>query len=143
MAYRLFDPKLSPDALEKQLLAAWKHERLFQKTQEAVRYGPPYRATPEAIRNILLPTPAGGRVPLGQVAQVELKQGAFMIYRENGQRYIPIKFSVRGRDLATTMQDAEARLRARIHLPAGYYYDWAGEYENLQREERGSPSSSR
>jgi len=101
-----------------------------------VRYGAPYRTTPEAIRNILLPTPAGGRVPLGQVAQVELKQGAFMIYRENGQRYIPIKFSVRGRDLATTMQDAEARLRARIHLPAGYYYEWAGEYENLQREER-------
>jgi len=42
MAYRLFDPKLSPDALEKQLLAAWKHERLFQKTQEAARYGPPF-----------------------------------------------------------------------------------------------------
>src|SRR5437879_4107637 len=101
-----------------------------------VRYAPPYRANPEAIRNILLPTPDGGRVPLGQVARVALKQGAFMIYRENGQRYIPIKFSVRGRDLATTMQDAEARLRARIHLPAGYYYDWAGEYENLQREER-------
>ncbi len=101
-----------------------------------VRYTEPYRANPEAIRNILLPTPEGGRVPLGQVAHVELKPGAFMIYRENGQRYIPLKFSVRGRDLAATIEDAQARLQGLIHLPAGYYYEWAGEYESLQQEER-------
>jgi cobalt-zinc-cadmium resistance protein CzcA len=101
-----------------------------------VRYTQAYRANPEAIRNILLPTPEGGRVPLGQVAHVELKPGAFMIYRENGQRYIPLKFSVRGRDLAATIQDAQARLQARVQLPAGYYYEWAGEYESLQQEER-------
>jgi cobalt-zinc-cadmium resistance protein CzcA len=101
-----------------------------------VRYIAPYRGNAEAIRNILLPTPDGGRVPLGQVAHVDLKQGAFMIYRENGQRYIPIKFSVRGRDLAATIQDAQARLQAAIHLPPGYFYEWAGEYESLQREER-------
>ena len=101
-----------------------------------VRYTEPYRANPEAIRNILLPTPEGGRVPLGQVAHVELKPGAFMIYRENGQRYIPLKFSVRGRDLAATIEDAQARLQRLIHLPAGYYYEWAGEYESLQQEER-------
>src|SRR5207245_6767015 len=94
-----------------------------------VRYAPPYRANPEAIRNILLPTPDGGRVPLGQVARVALQQGAFMIYRENGQRYIPIKFSVRGRDLASTIHEAQARLAASVHLPAGYYYASAGEYE--------------
>jgi cobalt-zinc-cadmium resistance protein CzcA len=101
-----------------------------------VRYAAPYRADPNAIRNILLTTPDGSRVPLGQVARVDLQQGAFMIYRENGQRYIPIKFSVRGRDLAATMRDAQARLRASVHLPPGYYYEWAGEYESLQREER-------
>ncbi|HEX9487085.1 MAG TPA: CusA/CzcA family heavy metal efflux RND transporter [Gemmatimonadales bacterium] len=101
-----------------------------------VRYTERYRANPEAIRNILLPTPEGGRVPLGQVAHVELKPGAFMIYRENGQRYIPLKFSVRGRDLAATIEDAQARLQGLIHLPAGYYYEWAGEYESLQQEER-------
>ena len=101
-----------------------------------VRYAPAQRTSPEAIRNILLPTPEGGRVPLGQVARVDLTQGAFMIYRENGQRYIPIKFSVRGRDLATTIQDVEARLRASVHLPRGYYYEWAGEYESLRNEER-------
>ena len=101
-----------------------------------VRYSAPYRTSPEAIRNILLATPDGSRIPLGQVARVELTQGAFMIYRENGRRYIPIKFSVRGRDLAATIQDAEARLQTAIHLPGGYYYEWAGEYESLRREER-------
>jgi cobalt-zinc-cadmium resistance protein CzcA len=101
-----------------------------------VRYTAPSRTNPAAIRDILLPTPEGGRVPLGEVAHVDLKEGAFMIYRENGERYIPIKFSVRGRDLAATIQDAEGRLQASVHLPDGYYYEWAGEYESLRREER-------
>jgi len=101
-----------------------------------VRYTAPSRTNPAAIRDILLPTPEGGRVPLGEVAHVDLKEGAFMIYRENGERYIPIKFGVRERDLAATIQDAEGRLQASVHLPDGYYYEWAGEYESLRREER-------
>jgi len=101
-----------------------------------VRYAPPYRTTPEAVRNILLPTPDGLHVPLGQVARVDLQQGAFMIYRENGRRYVPIKFSVRGRDLASTIQEAQARLAASVRLPPGYYYEWAGEYESLRAEQR-------
>jgi len=99
-----------------------------------VRYARQYRDTPHAIRNILLATPEGGRVPLGQVADVEMKQGAFMIYRENGERYIPIKFSVRGRDLASTVEEAQRRIKARVHLPAGYHYEWAGEYDSYVRE---------
>ena len=71
-----------------------------------IRYRPESRQSAEAIGNILLPTPDGGQVPLSQVAQVALRQGAFMIYRENGQRFIPVKFSVRGRDLGGTMTDA-------------------------------------
>ena len=100
-----------------------------------VRYAPAYRATPEAIRSILLPTASGGRVPLGEVARVELQQGAFMIYRENGSRYIPIRFSVRGRDLASTMTELQTRLQG-IHLPAGYHFEWAGEYDSLRKEVR-------
>ncbi|HUA00228.1 MAG TPA: CusA/CzcA family heavy metal efflux RND transporter [Candidatus Aquilonibacter sp.] len=100
-----------------------------------IRYAPPNRASPDAIRQILLPTPDGGRVPLGQVANVLLKEGAFMIYRENGRRYIPVKFSVRGRDLAGTIQDAQNRIRANVRLPQGYHYEWAGEYESLREEE--------
>jgi cobalt-zinc-cadmium resistance protein CzcA len=101
-----------------------------------VRYLPQYRQTPEAIRNILLATPDGSRVPLGQVADVTVKDGAFMIYRENGRRYIPIKFSVRGRDLAGTVADMQQRLAKGVALPEGYYYEWAGEYDSLQKEER-------
>jgi heavy metal efflux system protein len=101
-----------------------------------VRYPPQFRQTPEAIRDIQLPTPDGGRVPLGQVAKITLHEGAFMIYRENGRRYIPIKFSVRGRDLAGTMTDVQQRLVQSVRLPEGYHYEWAGEYDSLQKEQR-------
>jgi heavy metal efflux system protein len=101
-----------------------------------VRYQPQYRSTPEAIRNILLPTPNGGNIPLGQVADVSLRDGVFMVYRENGRRYIPIKFSVRGRDLSSTIEDVQSRLARQVHLPEGYHIEWAGEYESLRREQR-------
>ena len=101
-----------------------------------VRYPAQFRETPEAIRDIQLPTPDGGRVPLGQVAKISLHEGAFMIYRENGRRYIPIKFSVRGRDLAGTMNDVQGRLVQSVRLPEGYHYEWAGEYDSLEKEQR-------
>jgi heavy metal efflux system protein len=101
-----------------------------------IRYQPRFRQTPEAIRNILLPTPDGKNVPLGQVADVSLRQGAFMIYRENGRRYIPVKFSVRGRDLASTIQEVQQRLAKKVRLPESYHLEWAGEYESLRREQR-------
>jgi cobalt-zinc-cadmium resistance protein CzcA len=101
-----------------------------------IRYQPQFRQTPEAIRNILLPTPDGNNVPLGQVADVSLREGAFMIYRENGRRYIPVKFSIRNRDLAGTIQDVRARLSRQVHLPEGYHLEWAGEYESLKQEQR-------
>ena len=101
-----------------------------------VRYPAQDRETPEAIRDIQLPTPDGGHVPLGQVANISLHEGAFMIYRENGRRYIPIKFSVRGRDLAGTMNDVQGRIAQAVHLPEGYHYEWAGEYDSLKKEQR-------
>ncbi|MDR3720490.1 MAG: CusA/CzcA family heavy metal efflux RND transporter [Candidatus Acidoferrales bacterium] len=101
-----------------------------------IRYQPQFRTSAEAIRNILLPTPAGNNIPLGQVADVSLRQGAFMIFRENGRRYIPVKFSVRGRDLAGTIQDVQSRLAQKVHLPEGYHLEWAGEYDSLQKEQR-------
>jgi cobalt-zinc-cadmium resistance protein CzcA len=73
-------------------------------------------------------------VPLGSVANVSLRNGAFMIYREGGRRYIPIKFSVRGRDLSTTIEELKSQMAHQIKLPAGYSYTWAGEYDNLQKE---------
>ncbi len=101
-----------------------------------IRYKQGFRESPEEIRNILLPVPDGTRVPLGEIAKVSLHEGAFMIYREAGRRYIPIKFSVRGRDLSSTVQDVQARIARSIHLPEGYHLEWAGEYDSLKKEQR-------
>ena len=101
-----------------------------------VRYQPQYRQNADEMRNILLPTADGNRVPLGEVANIGFREGAFMIYRENGRRYIPIKFSVRGRDLAGTIADVQGRLQRSLLLPEGYHYEWAGEYDSLQKEQR-------
>ena len=101
-----------------------------------VRYKPEFRQDPEAMKNILLATPDGNRVPLGQVANIGFREGAFMVYRENGRRYIPIKFSVRGRDLAGTIQDVQSKLARSVRLPEGYHYEWAGEYDSLRKEQQ-------
>jgi heavy metal efflux system protein len=102
----------------------------------AVRYAPQFRSTPQEISRILLPTPDGNQVQLGTVADVSIRNGAFMIYHEGGRRYIPIKFSVRGRDLASAIQDLQSRLADQIALPAGYDYTWAGEFDSLRKEQR-------
>jgi cobalt-zinc-cadmium resistance protein CzcA len=101
-----------------------------------VRYAPKYRQDPEAMKDILLPTPDNNRVPLGDVAKIGYQEGAFMIYRENGRRYVPIKFSVRGRDLAGAIQEVQAKLSSSVRLPEGYHYEWAGEYDSLRKEQR-------
>jgi len=101
-----------------------------------VRYKPAYRQDPESMKNILLSTPDSNRVPLGQVAEIGFREGAFMVYRENGRRYIPIKFSVRGRDLAGTIQEVQAKLARSVRLPEGYHYEWAGEYDSLRKEQQ-------
>ena len=119
--------------------AAWPRRKFSKATAASISWfaiPPQFRQTPEAIRNILLPTPDGSHVPLGQVATSRCDEGAFMIYRENGRRYIPIKFSVRGRDLAGTMKDVQQRLAQSVHLPEGYHFEWAGEYDSLQKEQR-------
>jgi len=108
-------------------------DRRFDLT---VRFPERFRNGPAAIQGILLPTPDGGRVPIGQIADVETRDGAFMIYRENGRRYLPIKFSVRGRDLSTTIQDLQRELANKIKLPSGYNYTWAGEFDSLRKEQR-------
>jgi heavy metal efflux system protein len=101
-----------------------------------VRYQAQYRENVDAMRNILLTTADGSRVPLGEVANIGFREGAFTIYRENGRRYIPIKFSVRGRDLAGTIADVQQKLEQQVHLPEGYHYEWAGEYDSLRKEQR-------
>ena len=97
-----------------------------------VRFLPQYRENVEAISNIPVSTPDGGRIPLKQIAEVSKQTGASFIYREDNARYIPIKFSVRGRDLQSTIADAEERLSQQVNIPQGYRYEWAGEFQELQ-----------
>ncbi|MBS0213354.1 MAG: efflux RND transporter permease subunit [Proteobacteria bacterium] len=102
-----------------------------------VRLDKQYRNDLDSIRRILIgaPSPSGNgvvQVPLEDVAKVSLVSGASFIYREQQERYIPIKFSVRGRDLGTTVLQAQREIAKKVQLPGGYRIEWVGEFGNLQ-----------
>jgi cobalt-zinc-cadmium resistance protein CzcA len=102
-----------------------------------VRLAPEYRGSLDAIRHIQVgaSNPSGGPpipVPLSAIADIRLVSGAAFIYREHQERYIPIKFSVRGRDLAGAVQDAQRRIARQVRMPAGYRLEWVGEFGELQ-----------
>jgi cobalt-zinc-cadmium resistance protein CzcA len=101
-----------------------------------VRYQRPYRDTPEAIDDIRLLSPSGERVSLAQLTKVQTIDGAEEVYREAGQRYVAIKYSVRGRDLGSTVEEAIKKVNAEVKLPPGYKFDWAGEYESQKRSSK-------
>ncbi|TCK73879.1 efflux RND transporter permease subunit [Acidipila rosea] len=101
-----------------------------------LRYQPHYRDTKEAIENIRLLAPSGERVSLAQLTKVQTLDGAEEIYREEGQRYVAIKYSVRGRDLGSTVEEAIAKVNKQVELPPGYHIDWAGEYESQKRADK-------
>jgi cobalt-zinc-cadmium resistance protein CzcA len=101
-----------------------------------VRYDPASRSTPEEISNIRLLAPSGERVSLAQLTQVKVEDGAEEIYREGGSRYVAIKYSVRDRDLGSTVEEAIAKVNKQVKLPPGYSLDWAGEYESQKRSSR-------
>ena len=98
-----------------------------------VRYQEPYRRTVEDISNIRILAPSGERVSLAQLCDVKVEDGASMIYREANSRYIAIRYSVRGRDLGSTVEEAIREVNEKVKLPQGYRLDWAGEYESQQR----------
>jgi cobalt-zinc-cadmium resistance protein CzcA len=100
-----------------------------------VRYLPEYRSTREALEDIRLLSPTGTRVSLAQLCKVEQRDGGSEIYREANQRYIAIKYSVRGRDLGGAVEEAIAKVNAQVQLPRGYHIDWEGEYESEKRAE--------
>jgi cobalt-zinc-cadmium resistance protein CzcA len=101
-----------------------------------VRYLPQYRDTQQAIDNIRLLAPSGERVSLAQLTTIKTADGAEEVYREAGQRYVAIKYSVRDRDLGSTVEEAIRKVNAQVKLPPGYKIDWAGEYESQQRSSR-------
>ena len=101
-----------------------------------VRLAKEYRSSLATIRNITIgaSNPNGGvvQVPLSEIADVDLVSGASFIYREDQERYIPVKFSVRGRDLGGTVLEAQRRVADEVTLPAGYHLEWVGQFTNLQ-----------
>jgi len=107
-----------------------------QRYDLVLRYLPQYRDTREAIEKIRLLAPTGGRVSLGQLTKVSVLDGGSEIYREANSRYVAIKYSVRGRDLGSTVEEAIRKVKAAVKLPTGYTIDWAGEYESQKRSER-------
>jgi heavy metal efflux system protein len=98
-----------------------------------LRYLPPYRDTREAIEKIRLLSPTGERVSLAQLCNIETIDGGSEIYREGNQRYVAIKYSVRGRDLGSTVEEAIQKVKDQVKLPIGYHIDWEGEYQSKQR----------
>ncbi len=101
-----------------------------------LRYQKKYRDTREAIENVRLLAPSGERVSLAQLTKIGTTDGAEEIYREGEQRYIAVKYSVRGRDLGSTVEEAIDRVNKQVPLDKGYHFVWAGEYESKQRADK-------
>jgi len=108
-------------------------ERLFDLV---VRLQPQYRETPEAIGNIPVATPTGQNIPLKELADIKVSNGASFIYRQDNARFIGVQFSVEGRDLAGAVQDAQRRVAAQVKLPPGYRVVWGGEYQEYTASRR-------
>jgi len=104
-----------------------------QRYDLVLRYLPQYRDRKEAIENIRLLSPSGERVSLAQLCDIQMLDGASEIYREANQRYVAIKYSVRGRDLGGAVEEAMKKVETQVKLPTGYHLAWAGEYESQQR----------
>jgi heavy metal efflux system protein len=107
-----------------------------QRYDVVARYQAPYRDTKEAIENIRLVSPSGERVALAQLAKIEVRDGASEIYREENSRYVAIKYSIRGRDLGSAVEEAMRLVSQQVKLPVGYHIDWAGEYESQKRSQK-------
>jgi cobalt-zinc-cadmium resistance protein CzcA len=107
-----------------------------QRYDLVLRYLPQFRDRREAIDNIRLVSPSGERVSLAQLCDIQLLDGASEVYRESNQRYVAIKYSVRGRDLGGAVGEAIEKVGKQVKLPTGYHIDWAGEYKSQQRAAR-------
>ncbi len=129
------DPKTIEDAIEKgigetNLSITIEGRRRFPVR---VRYAPQFRGSPEALSQIPITSPAGAPIPLGQLANITQVQGPTMISSENGLLRGTVLLNVRGRDVGSFVDEAKSAISQQVQLPAGYYIDWSGEYENQQR----------
>ncbi|MBC7722012.1 MAG: efflux RND transporter permease subunit, partial [Pedobacter sp.] len=98
-----------------------------------IRYQKDFRDSEDKIEQLMIPTQDSSKIPLKEIADIRTLTGPAFVYRDNNSRYIPVKFSVRGRDLGSTIAEAQAKVNAAVKLPHGYKLSWNGEFENQQR----------
>jgi len=104
-----------------------------KRFQLRLRYEEKYRNNAEAISNLLVPTIRGSQVPIKNIAEIQRLDGPSIIFRDDNQRYSAVKFSVRGRDMGSTVEEAQAKVNSAVKLNKGYEMQWAGDFENQQR----------
>lgn len=104
-----------------------------RKFDVRIRYELPYRANQEAIENLMIPGKDNSKIPLKEIADIKTITGPAFIYRDNNLRYIAVKFSNRGRDLGSTIAEAQQKVKAHVHLSRSYFTTWNGEFENQVR----------
>src|ERR1700712_3429426 len=104
-----------------------------RKFDVRIRYQPQFRESQEAIENLMVPTSDSSKIPLKEIADIKTLTGPAFIFRDNNMRHIAVKFSVRERDLGSTIAEAQQKVDAAVHLPLGYKMSWNGEFENQQR----------
>ena len=101
-----------------------------------VRFPEAYRKTPEDIGNLLVPTQNGSKVPIKEIASITQKTGPCLIFRDENERFATLKFSIRGRDMGSTIKEAQQKVNAKLQLKRGYHLAWQGDFENQQRAEK-------
>jgi cobalt-zinc-cadmium resistance protein CzcA len=101
-----------------------------------VRMPEEYRKTPEQIGELLVPTMSGSKVPIKEIADITERTGASLIYRDDNRRYAALKFSIRGRDMGSTIAEAQQKCDALVHLKRGYSMVFQGDFENQQRAQK-------
>jgi heavy metal efflux system protein len=104
-----------------------------RKFEIRIRYSEEYRKTKEDILQLKVPTLKGHKVPLSEIASIKTITGPALIYRDNNKRFIGVKFSVRERDLGSTISEAQQKVKSVLELPKGYAVEWTGEFENQVR----------
>jgi heavy metal efflux system protein len=107
-----------------------------RKFDVRIRYQKPYRETQDEINKLMVPTNDNSKIPLNEIADIKTLTGPAFIYRDNNMRYIAVKFSIRERDLGSTIKEAQEKVDAAVHLPDSYSMTWNGEFENQQRATR-------
>jgi len=101
-----------------------------------VRFPAAFRGTPDDIGNLLVPTQSGAKVPIKEISSITQKTGPCLIFRDENERFATLKFSIRGRDMGSTIKEAQQKVNAKVKLKRGYHMAWQGDFENQQRAEK-------